>query len=198
MTPRSPRRRLSSRLAALLRRASPPPSAGLLIAACLLAAGLLATAAATAAGAPGAAAGARTGEPVRVQQAWIRWLPANLPAGGYVTLTNLSDRAVALISASSPDYGSVALHRSLVHNGTASMVPVARINLAAHATLNFESLGYHLMLMQPRASVAPGDHVPVTLHFADGGSLTASFEVRKPAAGAPDAKSMANMPGMSH
>jgi copper(I)-binding protein len=44
--------------------------------------------------------------------------------------------------------------------------------------------------------IAPGDHVPVTLHFADGRSLTASFEVRKPADGAPAKKAMADMPGM--
>ncbi len=139
---------------------------------------------------------AGTAEPVRVQQAWIRWLPANLPAGGYVTLTNPGDRAVTLVSASSPDYGSVALHRSLTQNGTSRMVPVARIDVAPHATLNFASFGYHFMLMQPRVPVAPGDHVPVTLHFADGRSLTASFEVRKPDAGAPPAKGMAGMPGM--
>lgn len=145
-------------------------------------------------------ASARTSAPsirsIQVQQAWIRWLPANLPAGGYVTLSNAGDAPVTLVGASSPDYADVDLHRSLTRNGTASMVAVTQIRLAAHATLSFAALGYHLMLTQPRRSVTPGDHVPITLHFADGGSLTASFEVRKPDATAAD-KRMAGMPGMA-
>ncbi|HTW74291.1 MAG TPA: copper chaperone PCu(A)C [Steroidobacteraceae bacterium] len=136
------------------------------------------------------------GAPVQIRQAWIRWLPANLPAGGYLTLSNPSARTVSLVGASSPDYGSVMLHRSLEHNGTSRMVPVAHIDVAPHSTLSFASLGYHLMLMRPRTSITPGDHVPVTLRFADGRSMTVSFQVVKPSAGAPADTSMANMPGM--
>lgn len=179
----------------LCRRSAPRALAVL-----LLGSGLLVSATALAAGGDTAAAAARS-EPVRVQQAWIRWLPANLPAGGYLTLTNLTDHALALVSATSPDYGSVGLHRTLNRNGTSSMVPVARIDLAPHARVDFAALGYHLMLMQPRVPVAPGDHVPVTLHFADGRSFTANFEVLKPSATGPSDKGMAgmpDMPGMKH
>ena len=59
------------------------------------------------------------------------------------------------------------------------MRPVAQIAIVAHSSLNFAATGYHLMLVQPSKPLALGDHVPMTLHFAGGGSLTVQFEVRK-------------------
>ena len=37
--------------------------------------------------------------PIEVSAAWIRWLPAGLPAAGYATLVNTGDTPVSLISA---------------------------------------------------------------------------------------------------
>ena len=39
---------------------------------------------------------------ITVSDAWVRWLPANLPAGGYVTLRNTGIRAQTLTGATSP------------------------------------------------------------------------------------------------
>ncbi|HWG75184.1 MAG TPA: copper chaperone PCu(A)C [Steroidobacteraceae bacterium] len=147
------------------------------------------------------AAHAETG--VRITQAWIRWLPANLPAGGYLTLVNDSARTVTLVAVQSTAYASVALHRTLTNGGTARMVPVAAIAVPAHSTLDFASLGYHLMLMQARQSVQPGQHLPLTLQFADGGTLQISAQVKPPSAqpdssSMKDMKDMKGMPGMSH
>jgi len=133
---------------------------------------------APAASAPAAAAPAVPG--IQIMDAWIRWLPANLPAAGYVTLSNIGDRTEVLIAASSADYGEVSLHRSRNRGGSVEMVPVERIPVAAHSSLNFASTGYHMMLMQPAVPLKPGDRVPITLRFADGLSLTVDFEVRKP------------------
>ena len=116
---------------------------------------------------------------IQVVEAWIRWLPAGLPAGGYVTLTNTGAKPVNLIAASSPDYGEVSIHHSIHRGGTIEMVPVERITINPHSSLNFAATGYHFMLMQPSKSRVPGDHVPITLRFADGASLTVQFEVRK-------------------
>lgn len=116
---------------------------------------------------------------IRVEEAWIRWLPAGVPAGGYMTLTNTGDRPVTLISASSPDYGEVSLHRNLNRNGTLEMVPAGEITINPHASLDFAAAGYHFMLMRPSSPRQPGDHVPITLHFVGGASLTVQFEVRR-------------------
>jgi len=147
--------------------------------------------------------------PVAIVQAWIRWLPANLPAGGYLTLSNQSDHPVTLIGVSSADYAGVALHRTLSSGGTTRMVAVAQITLAAHATFDFAQQGYHLMLTQPRIALRPGAQVPLTLQFADGSTLSLNATLRPPnaapAANAspampdmPGMPGMPNMPGMSH
>ena len=130
----------------------------------------------------GAAAPSRA--PVQARDAWIRWLPAGLPAGGYVTLHNASSRPVDLIGASSPDYRRVMLHHSVMKGGTMQMLPVAKIAIPAGGDFSFQPGAYHIMLMQPRHSVKPGDEVPVTLRFAGGASLEVRFVVRKPDAGA--------------
>jgi copper(I)-binding protein len=117
---------------------------------------------------------------IEIRDAWVRWLPGNLPAGGYLTLTNNGDASVSLVGASSADYGSISIHQSREHNGAAEMLPVGSISVAGHSTLEFAAHGYHLMLLQPKQAFKPGDHVVITLKFASGASLAAQFELRPP------------------
>ncbi len=134
---------------------------------------------------PTASAGP-TASPVRVTDAWIRWLPAGLPAGGYMHLHNDGAHTVALIGASSADYGRVMLHRSEMQQGTMRMLPVKKVDIPAHADVVFQPGGYHVMLMQPRKSIEPGQQVPITLKFSDGTQARVEFAVRRPdASGAP-------------
>jgi periplasmic copper chaperone A len=116
---------------------------------------------------------------IRVEEAWIRWLPTGIPAGGYMTLTNGGDTVVNLIAASSPAYAEVSMHRSIERGGTVAMRPVTQIAIDPHASVNFAAAGYHFMLMQPVRPLEPGDRVPISLRFNDGSSLTVQFEVRK-------------------
>ncbi len=143
----------------------------------------------------GSAAFAQSSPPVRADGAWIRWLPAGLPAGGYMTLHNDSAHAVALVGASSPDYAEVMLHHSEMRNGTMRMLPVDKVEVPAHGELQFKPGGYHIMLMQARQEVHPGDRVPVVLRFADGQQLRVPFEVRKPGASG-DMQGHGGMQGM--
>jgi copper(I)-binding protein len=117
---------------------------------------------------------------IRIQDAWIRWLPAGIPAGGYLTVTNDGERPVTLVGADSAAYGEVSLHISRTQNGVAQMSPVGQIVIGPHASVNFAVAGYHMMLMQPTRPINPGDQVPITLHFADGAVLMVKFAVRRP------------------
>ncbi|HEY4972188.1 MAG TPA: copper chaperone PCu(A)C [Steroidobacteraceae bacterium] len=139
------------------------------------------------------ALGAPPASAVQVRDAWVRWLPGNLPAGGYLTLVNSGDQPSSLIAASCPDYADVSLHRSRTVAGTSQMTPVDKITVAAHSRLEFAAQGYHLMLAHPRKALRPGDRVPVTLSFAGGPAVTVEFALRPPAAGG----DMSDMPGMS-
>ena len=132
-----------------------------------------------------AAPAADTVPAVTAADAWIRWLPGNLPAGGYLTLHNNGDRPQTLTAVSSPDYRAVTLHRTSVHDTVSTMQPVAQVAIPPHQSVSFAAGGYHLMLEQSTRSLQPGDRVSMTLHFADGAALTVPFEVRRPDAGTP-------------
>jgi copper(I)-binding protein len=120
---------------------------------------------------------------VTVTNAWIRWLPANLPAGGYLTLHNNGDRTQTLTAVSSPDYRNLTLHRTSTHDNVSTMQPVPRLAIPPHQSVNFAAGGYHIMLERATRSLQPGDRVSMTLHFADGSALTVPFDVRRPDAG---------------
>jgi hypothetical protein len=117
---------------------------------------------------------------VQIRDAWIRWLPGDAPAGGYLTLVNGGSTTVRLVGASSADYGQVSLHQSQTEGGMSMMMPLAAIAVKPRTTLDFAAQGYHLMLSEPKRALKVGDHVAIMLHFEGGGAVPAQFELRPP------------------
>ncbi len=117
----------------------------------------------------------------KVEAAWVRWLPANVPLAGFATITNPSDRAIVLTAASSPAFQDVSIHRTIQIGGGVQMAPVDAITIAPHSTVDFAARGFHFMLMRSRVPLDSQRAVPITLRFADGSSLALEFEVRKEA-----------------
>ncbi len=115
---------------------------------------------------------------LRAENAWIRLLPGDLPAAGYMVLENLTDTPRKLTSASSPDFGMVMLHKSIRSSGVQHMEHVDSVTVPAHDKVVFEPGGYHLMLMNRSRTLEVGQILVMTLHFADGDSLSVGFEVR--------------------
>ena len=117
---------------------------------------------------------------VSIEKPWMRLIIKARPAGGYFTLHNDTDKPATLVGAASSACGMVMLHQSKEENGVEKMLPVKSVPVPAHGTLSFAPGGYHLMCMQPQASMVIGKSVPVTLKFADGSSVTAQFPVQGP------------------
>jgi copper(I)-binding protein len=126
------------------------------------------------------AAHATEADHVRASDAWIRVLPGNLPAGGYVTLHNDGDQPATLQGASSTAYASVMLHQSSTETGMGRMRMVDHLVVPAHGQVALAPGGYHFMLMDAGKPVRPGQNVQMTLRFVDGSTLTAGF-LAKPA-----------------
>ncbi len=110
----------------------------------------------------------------------VRWLPSGLPAAGYVTLSNAGDKPVDLVSVSSPDYGSTMLHQTVSNGTTETMIMVDRLTIPAHGSATISPGNYHLMLMQAKHTIAPGDTVHLKLKFSDGETLDTPFMVKPP------------------
>jgi periplasmic copper chaperone A len=132
-----------------------------------------------AAGTPAHAAGAA--QSIAVKNAWIRWLPNNLPAAGYVTLANSSDKPIDLVDISSADYGSTMLHQTVSSGSTQKMVMVDKLTVPPHGEAQISPGGYHVMLEDAKHKIAPGDTVHLKLHFSDGETLDTAFPVKSPA-----------------
>lgn len=115
---------------------------------------------------------------VEITDAWVRALPAKLPAAGYFTMHNKGKSEVSLTGAASPLCGMLMLHKSVDNGGTGSMEDVERVAVPPGGTIKFAPGGYHLMCMDPAPGLAPGGKAPVSLSFSDGSSKAVSFAVK--------------------
>ena len=115
---------------------------------------------------------------VEAAVAWVRWLPADLPAAGYVTLTNKGLTSLELVGASSPDFAEVSMHQTLESHGMSEMRPVAALVLKPQATVRFAEGGYHLMLLHAKRQLHQHDWVEIVFRFSDGRTMPVPFEVR--------------------
>src|SRR6202022_4967717 len=91
------------------------------------------------------AAGAQA---ISVQNAWVRWLPNDLPAAGFVPLANASDKPIDLVGVSSADYGEAMLHQTVSNGSTQKMVMAEKATVPPHGNPSIPPGGYHFMLRQ--------------------------------------------------
>lgn len=126
------------------------------------------------------AAVAADGPTARVRHVWVREAPPGVDVmAGYFVLENLTDKPLTLTETSSPDFGSVMMHESVVKDGQESMQEVAQVLVPAHGSVEFKPGGYHLMLMQPKKNLFSGDMVTLMLKFSDGSELAIMANVRR-------------------
>lgn len=122
---------------------------------------------------------AQASDQIMVEDAWIREAPPGAAAmAGYMILHNHGDSESSLVSAASPAFGSVQLHRTVMEEGMAKMVHQKAITVPAGGSVTFKPNDYHLMLMKPKQALKAGETVEVTLQFENGKSMTVPYEVR--------------------
>lgn len=110
----------------------------------------------------GGCAAPAAGQPASVKDAWVRApAPGQQVAGAYMELASRSN--LALISIASPVAGRVELHSMAVEGGVMRMRPVGRIELPAGKPVKLAPGGLHVMLMDLKQVLKPGDRVPLTL-----------------------------------
>jgi len=101
-------------------------------------------------------------QPVTVKDAWVRApAPGQKVAGAYMELVSRSD--LALIAVASPAAASVELHSTSVEEGVMRMRPVARFELPQGKPVKLAPGGLHIMLVDVKQPLKPGDIVPLTL-----------------------------------
>jgi copper(I)-binding protein len=127
--------------------------------------------------------------PIRVEDAWARQAPMLMPQPGqmsgstgngalYVTLRNVAAEPDTLLGASSAAAEHVELHETLREGDVMRMRPVAKLEVPAGGVLEMKPGGLHLMLINLKRALRPGERVPVTLTFAHAAPVSLDVPVR--------------------
>lgn len=117
---------------------------------------------------------------MEIHDAWVRETPPNAEVmAAYLTLHNHSAKTFTLVSASSPDFERVEMHRTEQLDGMTKMLPVSRVMLSTNGSATFQPGGMHLMLIKPKKHLKSGDAILLTLFFTDESSLKISVPVKK-------------------
>lgn len=131
-----------------------------------------------------AACTAKPGPPLTVSDIQlIAPLPGSHATVGYFSLHNQSDAALTIKNISSPGFGNVQMHETVIRDGVASMLALPFVTIEAGASVEFAAGGKHLMLMQPAPDTATGTNVTLEIHYDTDGLLiiSATMQSRLPA-----------------
>ncbi len=114
---------------------------------------------------------------VEVRGAWIREPPPESNAAGYLTLRNRGDRPRRVVRVESDGAERVEMHRSVIEDGMARMIPVAAIEVPPGGEVELAPRGLHLMLIHPRP-LRGGDELELRLELDRGEFLEVQAVVR--------------------
>jgi periplasmic copper chaperone A len=125
--------------------------------------------------------------PLRVGNPWIRATPKGAPvAGGYMTITNTGTTPDRLVGGTAALAGRVELHSMVMEQGVAKMRPVAGgIEITPGQTVELKPGSLHVMLMELKQSLKPGENVRGTLEFETAGKLEIEYAVKPLGASSP-------------
>lgn len=113
-----------------------------------------------------------------VSEPWIREAPPTTRVmAGYLTMVNTGDTPVTVTSISSPDFEDAEIHRTVVEDGIARMLPVSQLEIPANSPIKFEPGGLHLMLFNPQRPLPKGETVTLIIHRSNGSKVTATAPV---------------------
>lgn len=114
--------------------------------------------------ASGAVAWAQASAPVTAHAPWARAsVQGQRTSGAFMTLE--AKEPLTLVGASSPVAGRAELHEMKMEGDVMRMRQVDSLPVAAGRPLQLKPGGYHLMLMDLKAPLAPNTSIPLTLTF---------------------------------
>ncbi|WP_159016134.1 copper chaperone PCu(A)C [Cognatiluteimonas profundi] len=114
-----------------------------------------------------------------VRDGWIRLMPGGMAMlAGFGHIDNPCGNAADIVSASSRAFADTSIHETRIEDGISRMRPVPDLHIEPKASAVLAPGGYHLMLMQPTATLKAGDRVTIDFSLRDGRSLSGTFELR--------------------
>lgn len=123
---------------------------------------------------------AQAADGLMIADAWVREGPPTARVlAGYMRLMNHSDAPITVHGVESSAFGRVEMHRTVVENGVARMLPQETLTVPPHGELVLEPGGYHLMLIDAKAPLRAGDRITLTLDLGDSNYREHTLPVRR-------------------
>jgi copper(I)-binding protein len=115
---------------------------------------------------------------LQVSEPWVREAPpTSRVLAGYLTLVNTGDNTVTVTEITSPDFKNAEIHRTVIEEGIARMLPVEQLEIAASGQFILEPGGHHLMLFDPLRALTEGETVTLIIHMKNGSQLSTTAPV---------------------
>ena len=126
---------------------------------------------------------------LEIEKPWARATPPGAAiGGGYLVIRNKGAAADRLVGVSSPASARVEIHEMTMEKDVMRMREVKGVDVPAKKSVELKPGGYHLMLIELKAPLKPGDKVPVTLRFEKAGEVKAELAVAAIGASGPAMK----------
>src|SRR5947209_3499926 len=132
---------------------------------------------------------------LQIEMPWLRATPGGAKvAAGYLRVTNTGSEPDRLLSASMPLAGRGEVHEMSMQGGVMRMRQLAQgLIIEPGKSVELKPGGYHLMFLDMKGALKPGESVPVTLTFEKAGTVTVTFPVGAVGGAAPMPGNMGNM-----
>lgn len=120
-----------------------------------------------------------------VKNAYVRATPPSLPnSAAFMEITNTSNEAISLVSATSSASNIVELHTHDMKDGVMKMYQVPKIDIKANSTTVLKPGGFHVMLIDLKTKPLKEEmQVEVDLNFSNGQNIKVFAPVKKVMAG---------------
>ena len=129
---------------------------------------------------------ASAGEGLKVEQLWARASLAGVRNGiVFGRLVDEGSATLELVSATTPVADHVEFHEHSMTAGVMTMRSLDSIKVDPGQTVTLQPGGMHMMLIDLKRPLTPGESFPLTLKLADGDSMTVAVSVLGPTAAAP-------------
>jgi periplasmic copper chaperone A len=106
--------------------------------------------------------------------------PIEAVSGAYMTIKNTSSKADRLTTVTADLAGAVEIHETVITDGLAQMKLLDGIDIPANGVLELKPGSFHIMLMQLKHDLVPGQKVKLTLAFQSGISVSVAAPVQAP------------------
>jgi len=97
--------------------------------------------------------------------------PGMTVSAGYLSLRNNTAEPIRITRISSPQFGSVGMHETVLKDGVSRMIALDEVTVPAGQSVRFEPGARHLMLMRPAGELATA-----SLEFYSGPDLLLAID----------------------